>query len=222
MDIDEYRQFRLLTEISSGDSVTQRHLAHKYGLALGLTNFLLHRLVNKGYVKIINLKRNRLRYLLTPKGLAEKARLTYQYFEYSLALYRHIRTLMTDTFVRMMRVGETRVIIYGTGELAEIAVLAMQERGLQVVAALEEPGNGKTTFMNQPVRSLAALSGLEFDWMVIATFKNTRKILQQLHQLEVPATKIIVLLDQSVPRLSDVVATQVLEKPELVVAADSR
>ena len=84
-----------MTDISSGSSVTQRHLAKKHGLALGLTNLLLRRLVKKGYVKIVNLQRNRLGYLLTPTGLTEKVRLTYEYIEYSLYFYRQIRAFLT-------------------------------------------------------------------------------------------------------------------------------
>src|SRR3989338_1682658 len=217
MNVEDYRQLRLLTDISSDRTLTQRRLAKKHGLALGLTNFLLRRLVKKGYVKIINLQRNRLRYLLTPKGLAEKARLTYHYLEYSLALFRHMRTLMTDTLGQMMRAGGKRVVIYGTGELAEVAFLAMQERGLQIVAILEEPGNGKPTFMNQPVRRLDTLSELAVDWIVVATFKHTRQIMRKLRQLEVPVAKIVVLADQSVSRLSEVVAAPMLEHQEMVV-----
>lgn len=216
MNPTAYRDLQLLTDIASNQAVTQRGLAQKYGFALGLTNFLLRRLVNKGYVKIVNLKRNRLHYLLTPKGLAEKARLTYHYLEYSLALFRHTRTLMTKTLSQMERPGRQRVVIYGTGELAEIAFLAMQERGLHIAAVLEEPGNGKTTFMSQPVRRLAALPELEFDWIVIATFKQTRAVAQQLRQLGVLTTKIIILADQSLPKLSDVVTAPMLEHPELV------
>src|SRR3989338_7499651 len=133
MDLADYRQFQLLTEIASGDAVTQRRLAQKHGLALGLINFLIRRLVKKGYVKIVNLERKRLRYLITPNGLAEKARLTYQYLEYSLALYRHMRTLLTRTLTELLEAGGTRTILYGTGELAEITFLAMQQRGLAVV-----------------------------------------------------------------------------------------
>jgi len=218
MDVDNYRELRLLTEISSGDSVTQRHLAKKHGLALGLTNFLIRRLVKKGYVKIVNLERKRLRYLITPKGLAEKARLTYQYLEYSLALFRHMRTLMTDTLVQMTRAGGRRVVIYGTGELAEVAFLAMQERGLQVVAVLEEPGNGKTTFMNQPVGSLAALSALHFDWIVIATFKDHRKLIQQIHLLGIPAEQIVTIPGRSALGRLAIPDTPVLGRP--VIAAE--
>jgi DNA-binding MarR family transcriptional regulator len=193
MDLDAYRQFRLLTEISSVEGLTQRWLAQKHGLALGLTNFLIRRLVKKGYIKIVNLERKRLRYLITPKGLAEKTRLTYEYLEYSMALFRQSRALMTDTLVQMMRAGGTKAVLCGTGELAEVAFLAMQERGLQVVGVLQESGNGKTMFMNQPVRSLGALSELTFDWIVIATFKDHRKLIQQLQLAGIRVEQIVTI-----------------------------
>jgi len=217
VDIDDHRQLRLLTEISSNDTVTQRRLAEKHGLALGLTNFLIRRLVKKGYVKIVNLERRRLRYLITPKGLAEKARLTYQYLEYSLALYRHMRTLMTETIAQIGHAGGRRVIVCGAEELAEISFLALQERGLEVIAIVDELGDGKTTFMNHPVRNLSALSGLDFDWLVLATFKDPRKILQQLQQLGIAPAKIATIPNRSTLGHLDV-QTTILSSPETIEA----
>ena len=193
MDVDDYRQLRLLTEISSGDSLTQRRLAKKHGLALGLTNFLIRRLVKKGYVKIINLERKRLRYLITPKGLAEKARLTYQYLQYSLSLYRHTRVLLTQTLCDLLQSEGKRVALCGTDELAEIAFQVIQERGLSVVAIIDDGRNGKITVMNQPVRDLSVLRTLTFDWVVIASFKDPRKIMQQLSHMGVPSEKIVTI-----------------------------
>src|SRR3990167_2891120 len=95
MNADSYRELRVLTDVSSDGFVTQRGLAKKYGLALGLTNLLIRRLIRKGHIKIVNLQRNRLQYLVTPQGLTEKARLTYAYIEYSLYFYRQIREFLT-------------------------------------------------------------------------------------------------------------------------------
>lgn len=193
MDLDAYRDLQLLTEIASGDSVTQRGLAQKYGLALGLTNFLLRRLIKKGHVKIVNLKRNRLRYLLTPAGMAEKARLTYEYLDYSLALYRQIRTLLTRTLSAIQADGR-RIVLCGTGELAEIAYVLMQQRGLEIVAVVDGGADG-ATFMSQSVRPLSVLPGLSFDRLVIASFADHRALLQQLARWGVPPDKIIAVPD---------------------------
>lgn len=196
MNTEAYREFQLLTEISSGDSVTQRHLAKKYGLALGLTNFLIRRLVNKGHVKMINLQRKRLRYLVTPTGLAEKARLTYEYLDYSLALYRHIRTLLTHTLQVIHASGGTRVVVYGAGELAEITFLLLQQHGLTVAAVVEDEGREERLF-NQPVRPLAALATLTWDCIVVASFKDRDTILQRLGRIGVPPERILTISDRS-------------------------
>src|SRR3979409_517682 len=91
MDIEAHRDLKLLEAVEQDSRVTQRSLANKLGMALGLTNIYLKRLVRKGYVKCVNVQSNRLRYLLTPTGIAEKTRLTFEFMEYSLVLYRQVR-----------------------------------------------------------------------------------------------------------------------------------
>ena len=219
MDLDAYRDLQLLTEIASGDSVTQRGLSQKHGLALGLTNFLLRRLIKKGYVKIVNLKRNRLRYLLTPTGVAEKARLTYEYLGYSLALYRQIRILLTRTLSVILQSGGKRIVLCGTGELAEIAYVLMQQRGLQIVAVVDGGADG-AVFMNQPVRPLSALPDLSFDRVVIASFTDHHTLLHQLARWGVPPDKIITVPEgERAPRVG--APTDTFLEGEAVVEARS-
>ncbi len=196
MNTEVYREFQFLTEISSGDAVTQRRLAKKYGLALGLTNFLIRRLVKKGCIKIVNLQRKRLRYFLTPKGMAEKARLSYEYLDYSLALYRHLRTLLTHILHLIRASGGTRVALYGTGELAEIAFLLVQQHGLQIVAVVDEASAG-TVFMDRPVQPVAALAGGACDFVVVASFADLERIRQRLGEAGVPAERILALSDRA-------------------------
>ncbi len=204
MNVDAYRELQLLTEISTSASVTQRHLAKKHGLALGLTNFLIHRLIKKGHVKIVNLERKRLRYLITPKGIAEKARLTYEYVEYSLHLYRQIRTLVTRTISTMAASEGTAVVLYGTGEIAEIAFLLIQQRGLSVVGVVDESRSDQSLFMSHAVTPPEALARLSFDWVLIASFKNHEQIIQQLCRWGVPEQKIVrISEEQQAPSLPE-------------------
>ena len=217
MDLDAYRELKLLTEITSSDSVTQRRLAHKYRLALGLTNFLLRRLVKKGYVKLVNLERNRLRYLITPTGLAEKTRLTYEYLECSLALYRQMRTLLTRTLSVILQSGSRAIVLYGTGEVAEIVFGMLQQRGLAITAVVDESPDG-AAFMHQPVQPLSALAGLAFDRVVIASFKDHRKIIQQLCRAGVPVERIITISEEEPVAPADVLPDAMLEAADVIAA----
>ena len=88
MDKDGQRALFVLQEVEQNPILTQRALSQKLGVALGLTNLYLKRLVRKGHIKITTFPKNRIRYLLTPRGIKEKSRLTYEYLQYSLTYYR--------------------------------------------------------------------------------------------------------------------------------------
>ena len=86
---EESLTLEILAAIEARSDVTQRHLARTMGIALGLTNSYLKRCVRKGLVKIHQAPANRYLYYLTPKGFAEKSRLTARYLSVSFAFYRN-------------------------------------------------------------------------------------------------------------------------------------
>src|SRR3954470_12005708 len=126
MDIESHRDLKLLEAVEKDARVTQRTLASKLGIALGLTNIYLKRLVRKGYIKCVNVQSNRISYLITPRGIAEKARLTYEFLDYSLRLYSEVRQHLRQTLHECAASGR-RVAIFGRGEAAEIAYLSLKE-----------------------------------------------------------------------------------------------
>jgi DNA-binding MarR family transcriptional regulator len=190
------RDLRLLTAIEEGTPLTQRALAERLGVALGLANLCLKRLARKGYIKVVHFNdrpaaRKRLRYLLTPKGLAEKSRLTYEHMVYSLHLYRRTRQTLREALGRMAADGLKRVVFYGTGEAAELAYLTLRELGLEPMAVFgPEPGGG---FLGFPVRPVAELAGEEFDAVVVATFEHPEATLELLAAHGVPRRKCVTL-----------------------------
>jgi len=73
----------ILESIEKQDDLTQRHLANNLGVALGLANSYMKRCVRKGLIKVHQAPANRFLYYLTPKGFAEKSRLTTEYLSSS-------------------------------------------------------------------------------------------------------------------------------------------
>src|SRR6202008_1080579 len=148
MDIEAHRDLKLLEAVAEDSRVTQRSLATKLGIALGLTNIYLKRLVRKGYIKCVNVQSNRLTYLITPRGIAEKARLTYEFMDYSLHLYgevrQHLRTVLHDCAAA----GQGGAICR-RGEAAELAYLSLKESGLEPVAIFDKDGGAQ--FLGMPV-----------------------------------------------------------------------
>jgi DNA-binding MarR family transcriptional regulator len=190
-NIEAHRDLRLLQAIAEGDRITQRGLANKLGIALGLANLYCKRLVRKGFVKCINIQSNRLRYLLTPKGISEKTRLTYEFMEYSLYLYSqvrfHLRAVLEPYGLRHRK----RVAVYGTGEAAELAFLSIAELGLELVAVFNDGGVGR--FLGHTVRHINGHDQVAFDLLLVATLEPSQQIVERLVQLGIDRSRLATL-----------------------------
>ncbi len=191
MDIQAQRDLQLLNEVERNAAVTQRSLSVKLGVALGLTNLYLKRLAHKGYIKITTIPRHRIKYLLTPQGMAEKTRLTYEYMQYSLTYYRNMRGRLKVALAERANAGAKRIVIYGTGELAELAYLTLREMDLTLVGFVDG-GNGQT-FLSYPVWPIEALPEWEFDAVLVADLKEAKKIQARIVRAGVPREKIAAL-----------------------------
>src|SRR5881394_673491 len=130
------RQLTVLDAVHHDQHITQRYLSAKLGIALGLTNVYLKRLIRKGYIKCVNVQSNRISYLITPRGIAQKARLTYEFMDYSLHLYSEVRQHLRSV-LQECAAADRRVAIYGRGEAAELAYLSLKECGLEPVAVFD-------------------------------------------------------------------------------------
>lgn len=191
MNLQGQRDLLLLTEVERDGSVTQRSLATKLGVALGLTNLYLKRLARKGYIKITTIPSHRVRYLLTPQGFAEKSRLTYLYMEYSLSHYRDMRARLRGALSHAAKNGTKRVVIYGTGELAEMAYLSLREMNMTLVGFVDD--DQQELFLSYRVWPSEALSEWTFDAVLLADFDQAARHRSRLGQRHVPDSKIITL-----------------------------
>ena len=191
MNLQGQRDLLLLTEVERDGAVTQRSLATKLGVALGRTNLYLKRLVRKGYIKITTIPSQRVRYLLTPQGFAEKSRLTYLYMQYSLSHYRDMRARLRKTLSLATQTGMKRVVIYGTGELAEMAYLSLREMHLTLVGFVDD--GQQESFLSYPVWQPEVLGKWEFDAVLLADIEQTVRHREVLGRQRVPDAKVLVL-----------------------------
>jgi DNA-binding MarR family transcriptional regulator len=127
-------QRRLLEELEKDPDTTQATLAAQLGVAVGSVNWYLKRLVRKGYVKVTRLQRRKLKYFVTPQGLALKAHLTSQYMEASLRVYRELRQAAANTLAELKTDGYNTVRLEGNDEAAEIFRLTCLEQGVTIVS----------------------------------------------------------------------------------------
>ncbi len=196
MERDQERNFEILSAIDESDTLTQRALAQRLGVALGLTNLYLKRLAVKGYIKVTEFPRKpaarkRLRYLLTPKGLTEKTRLAAEFMGRSLRVYRQARETLREALAHLGESGHKRIALYGTGEAAEIAYLTLREFGIEPVGVFEQRPGG--LFLGMAVRDLRDLAGLEVDRIIVATFDRPKVHIPVLTAAGIPADRLVFL-----------------------------
>ncbi|MEO8339913.1 MAG: winged helix-turn-helix transcriptional regulator [Nitrospirota bacterium] len=189
MDLQGQRDLLLLSELDRDGGATQRALAIKLGVALGLTNLYLKRLARKGYIKITTITRSRIRYVLTPQGFTEKSRLTYLYMQHSLSYYRDMRTRLKGMMATFDGTHGQRVVIHGTTELAELAYLALREMNIDCVGFID--GSSRESFLSCPVSSLDEISRWQFDRVLIADLEHAAAFEEQLVQSGVSREKVL-------------------------------
>jgi DNA-binding MarR family transcriptional regulator len=139
MDSKSERELHILEYLERNPDITQADLATRLGVAVGSVNWVLKRLISKGYVKVRQMQRRRLRYLVTTQGLAEKARLTQAYMQSSLRLYRETRARARSLLTRVLESGYDIIRIEGDGDLADICRLTCLEQKVRVTEEEDAP-----------------------------------------------------------------------------------
>jgi len=88
-------EFKTLRELSSNSNLTQRELSKRLGLSLGGINYVLKVLIKKGYVKAQRFKNSDNKtgyvYVLTPKWMHDKIRLTHDFIHNKMAEYERLK-----------------------------------------------------------------------------------------------------------------------------------
>lgn len=144
----------VLSVVEEDDRATQRAISRELGIALGLTNSYLKRCVKKGFIKVRQIPANRYSYYLTPKGFAEKSRLTAEYLSTSFNFFRSSREQCADLFEVCEKNRWTRIALAGCGDLAEIATLCQRDdSAVEIIGIINtsEDDDAPERFANLPV-----------------------------------------------------------------------
>ncbi|MDI6768579.1 MAG: winged helix-turn-helix domain-containing protein [Anaerolineales bacterium] len=133
------RELALLEHIERDPDITQASLATQLDVAVGTINWHLKRLIDKGYVKIKRAERKKLRYIITPEGIALRARLTVDYIEQQFLLYRKTRQRVKEYIEEIHRAGYEQARLVGEGDVADVCRLTCLEQGIAVVPDGDAP-----------------------------------------------------------------------------------
>ena len=194
---------KVLQAIASGQRVTQRSLASELGVALGLTNLLIRRLVAKGYVQVAKIGPRHVRYLMTAAGREALAMATRQSLENTVRLYTETREQIRGSLSRISAQceagsdGAKRVIFYGAGDVAEIAYVSLQATDLTLVGVIDDRRAGRFfDLMISTADQLSAetLGSVRYDQAIVTTLRHGSRICSTLAERGLRPERIFTLL----------------------------
>jgi DNA-binding MarR family transcriptional regulator len=190
MNLIDLRTLKILEKVDNGRTPSQRDLARDLNISLGLVNSFIQRLAQKGYFEIGHLPKNRVRYILTPRGVAEKTRLNYEYIQYSVKFYKDARQMLRKLYAEMETQGVRCIVFYGAGEFAEIAYLSLQQSCIELVAVVDDGRVGQN-FMQFTVIHPDRIESLWFDRILIATIDSTESISKKLTNMGISTSRVV-------------------------------
>ena len=171
MEQKEITTLKLMESLDREPKQTQRELARELNISLGLVNSFIKRLVKKGFFKVKTISKNRVKYILTPKGIYEKTKLTYSYIIYTLEYYKETRTRVKSICEHLQLQGKKRVFIVGTGELAEIVFISLHSSQLKSAGVIDCMKVGEK-FIGTTILALSSIKEVSSDDAVIITNAN--------------------------------------------------
>jgi hypothetical protein len=159
---------------------------------LGLVNTFLKRLVNKGYFKVTTLPKNRLKYFLTPEGLARKSKLTVEYLRYSMNFYKDIKHLLLKTYREMEAKKVQSILFWGAGEVAELAYLYLQQTNIQLAGIIDDEKQGRRFFDFKIERS-HGVRQMEWDVIFVTRLEDIDEEIKRILAIGIEQERIATL-----------------------------
>ena len=192
MDKEDLHILRLMGEIDRNGNHSQRELSNRLNISLGLVNTFLKRLVNKGYFKVKTMPRNRVKYFLTPEGLARKSKLTVEYLRYSVNFYKDIKNLILKKYKEMEKNNVRSILFCGTGEVAELAYLYLQLTNIQLADIIDDKQNGKK-FFDFRIKGFDRIHQKDWDMVLLTRLEDADQDIKSLLEKSVNRDRIAII-----------------------------
>jgi len=192
MELKDIRTLKIIEEIEKDYAPSQRELASELNISLGLVNSFIKRLVKKGYFKITNIPKNRIKYILTPKGAAEKTRLTYKYIQYSYKFYKDARKKLRKQFKDLEEQGVHCIVFYGANDLAEIAYISLQETSIDIADVVDDEKIGEK-FLGSVIKDPAILDSISYDRILITSVEKRDTTFEKILANGISRKKVVMI-----------------------------
>jgi len=171
MERNDIFRYEILSELELSPTVTNRIMTAKLGCSIKLTHALLKDLIGKGCIHVNKRNSRNWEYLLTPSGIAEKARLTMEFLDFTFGFYKEARRRSSQLCRDLADSGRRTVSFLGAGQLAEIAYLGVKEWGLELRNVYDASSE---SFLGVPAKPLAALPSERSSAIIVCLYDPSR------------------------------------------------
>lgn len=192
MNSKDYNTLQILEAIGDNSHVSQRNLAEKLGISLGLVNSFVKHLTSKGYFRAKSLPKKRVKYILTPEGAAEKTRLAYNYIRHSFDLYKRSYTHIREIIRTLDEQGVRKVVFYGATSIAEMTFQELLKSEIKLVAVIDDRRQGQILHGHRVI-SLDMLEGIPYDRVLVTEFDNHHYSVEKIIHAGVTPHSIVTL-----------------------------
>jgi DNA-binding MarR family transcriptional regulator len=181
----EMRELELLQELEKNPIISQRELSHKFGIALGVTNACLKRMVRIGWIRITGFNHRKIGYYLTPKGFAEKARLSLHLISWTVQHYSALKDIIGRKFLEIQNRGIERIVFYGVSDEMEVAYITLQGVNLELVGIVEDEDKmiNKKEIFGFKLRDMSVIETMKPDAVLITSLTNQKEREEKLRKL---------------------------------------
>ncbi len=173
----EIRILKLLEAVETDTPTNQRALASKLDVSLGLVNGFLQKMAGEGLCCISSSAGSQKKYILTPEGIAEKSRLTYDYMLLTYRQFKESLNKLKRFFQEMEALDINRVVFFGVNDLAEMAYLSLQKTSVKMIAVVDRDKIGDH-FFGRMIEDPIVLPRYSFDKILITQNKLVAKRLE--------------------------------------------
>lgn len=181
----------LLEAIDNEECLSQRELSKKLNISLGLVNTIIKRLLEQGYFTVDTLPKSKVRYVLTPKGLSEKANLAIRYISYLAGIYQEIKTRIQARLDKLYEDGIRKIALYGADAISEIACMLQPNHPTQEIVAIIDNKKEGQKVNGVAVCSENDLKKLSIDAVIVTQTEALLKNEKKLIHTNIPAHKIV-------------------------------
>lgn len=176
---NDLRDLLLLRELAVAENVSQRTLARRLGLGLGVVNRRVKELLEEGYIRVRNPAVRPFAYILTRRGKEYRTRLRHRHYQGVVGELKELQSHIEKHLRDLERQALRRVAFYPAGEVMELTLQLTENLGveLDVVGIVDDDPRMKGVVKGtMVVRSPDALLAMEPDVVLITTFRHAEEI----------------------------------------------